>query len=63
MAQLKNTVKQVEYLKDENTILEKARINRHPRTKVAYVEIEDHNPELDIVFKYVEENEINLEEL
>lgn len=43
---------------------EKARANRHTRKeRVAYVETDKNNQEIEIVFECVEEKEVNLEEL
>lgn len=59
MAQLADRVRQVEMLK-----VEKSRPTRHPRKeKVVYVETDENDQEIDIVFEYVIENEVDLTEL
>lgn len=64
MTWLEDRIRQVEHLKKENSRLEKAKINRHPRKeKIANVETNDNNQEFDVVFEYVKENEINMAEL
>lgn len=58
MAQLADRVRQVERLKAE-----KARTSKFSKKKVAYVEVDNIKNSSDSEYEYVEENEINVDEL